>query len=51
MQRIVRDEGSAIIFMFKDNVDAANTNVKFKNVAGNYGCDGLRNTERWWLES
>jgi len=25
--------------------------VKFKNVAGNYGCDGLKNAERWWFES
>ena len=50
-QRIVRDEGGVIVFMFKDNVDAANTRVKFKNVAGNYGCDRLRNAERWWFES
>jgi len=50
-QRIVRDEGGVIVFLFKDNVDAANTKVKYKNVAGNYGCDGLKNAERWWFES
>jgi peptide/nickel transport system substrate-binding protein len=50
-QRIVRDEGGVIVTMFKDNVDAAKDKVKFENVAGNYGCDGLRNAERWWFES
>ncbi len=50
-QRIVRDEGGVIVFMFKDNVDAANRKVKHGPIAGNYGSDGLRNTERWWFES
>ena len=48
-QRIVRDEGGVMVFMFKDQVDAANTKIKFTNLAGNYGADGLRNSERWWF--
>jgi peptide/nickel transport system substrate-binding protein len=48
-QRIVRDEGGVIVFMFKDHVDAANMKVKYENLAGNYGADGLRNSERWWF--
>ena len=48
-QRIIRDEGGAIVHMFKDNVDAADKKIKFENLAGNYGSDGMRNCERWWF--
>jgi peptide/nickel transport system substrate-binding protein len=49
-QRIIRDEGGQILHMFRDNVDAADKKIKFKNLAGNYGSDGIRNSERWWFD-
>ena len=50
-QRILRDEGGAIVFMFRDHVEAANTKVGFSNIAGNWAADGNRNAERWWFKS
>jgi len=49
MQKICRDEGGVIAFMFKDHVQAASKKVKFKYIAGNFPNDGLRNAERWWF--
>ncbi len=51
MQRIVRDEGGAVIPIFVNHVDASTTKVKFKNRAKNFGLDGLRGAERWWFEA
>ena len=51
MQRICRDEGSTIIYMFGKSLMAANKKVKFENVATNLDADGLRAPERWWFES
>ena len=51
MQRIVRDEGGDIVFIFRDVVDAASSNVGFGNVAGNFACDGYKNPERWWFKA
>jgi len=48
-QRIIRDEGGQILHMFRDNVDAAHKSIKYKDLAGNYGSDGIRNAERWWF--
>lgn len=50
MQRLIHDEGGNIVYMLEDNVDAANKNIKFNKIAGNYPSDGLRNSERWWFE-
>jgi len=50
MQKIVSNKGGSIIFLFKDIVEASSDKVKYKNIAGNYDSDGLRNTERWWFE-
>lgn len=49
MQRILSDEGGDIVYMFRDVVDAATSKVGFGKVAGNFACDGYRNTERWWF--
>lgn len=51
MQKICRDEGGVIVFMFKDFVEAVRSNVKFDALAGNWASDGSRNAERWWFES
>jgi peptide/nickel transport system substrate-binding protein len=51
MQRILRDEGAAVIPMIANMVDAASSKLKFENPAGNWELDGMRLTERWWFES
>ena len=51
MQKIVRDEGSAIIYVFRDFVEAVNEKVKFEKFAGTNEGDGARAAERWWFES
>ena len=51
MQIIVKDEGSVVIPMIANMLDAASTRVKFENPAGNQELDGLRAIERWWFES
>ena len=51
MQRICRDEGSTIIYMFGKSLMAVNKKIKFENVAANLDADGLRAPERWWFES
>ncbi len=49
MQRILWAEGGTIIPMFADFVDAASSKVKYKDLAGNFGLDGRRCSERWWI--
>jgi len=51
MQRIVSDEGGAVIPVFADFVDAADTKVRFGDLSSNWQLDGLRAAERWWFES
>jgi len=51
MQRIVRDEGGSIVYMFRDWVEAASSKVKYGKISGNFIADGCRNSERWWFES
>ena len=48
-QKIVRDNGGVIAFMFKDYVQAATKKIRYTNIAGNLANDGLRNAERWWF--
>jgi len=51
MQRIVRDDGGALIPMFSNYVEAASKKLQIMNPAGNWELDGLRCTERWWFNS
>ncbi len=51
MQRIVRDDGGALIPMFSNYVEAATKKLQIRNPAGNWELDGLRCTERWWFNS
>jgi len=51
MQRIVRDEGGAVIPVFANFVFATRDNVGHPDgLAANIGLDGLRLIERWWFE-
>ncbi len=50
MQRIVRDEGGAVIPMFSAYVQAASSKVHIpEQVAANWELDGHRQAERWWF--
>ena len=51
MQKIVRDEGAAVIPAFMNDLHAATKKLKFENVAGNVEFDGMKIAERWWFES
>jgi peptide/nickel transport system substrate-binding protein len=51
MQRIVSDEGGAVIPIFSDYVDAANIKLRFGDLSSNWQLDGARAPERWWFES
>ena len=51
MQRLCRDDGGSIIYLFKDYVEASNKKVSHGNLSGNLEADGCRNAERWWFES
>lgn len=50
-QKIVRDEGGAVIPVFAHWIEAAAKKVKFENLAGNWELDGGRAAERWWFAS
>lgn len=50
MQRIVRDEGGAVIFVFPSDLHAASDKIKYENLAGNWQMDGGKCCERWWFE-
>ena len=50
MQRIVRDEGGAVIPMFTAYVQAVSAKVGLPEVIGNnWGLDGEKASERWWF--
>jgi peptide/nickel transport system substrate-binding protein len=49
MQRIVRDEGGALIPFFANQLSAHSDKVGHDQVAANWGMDGLRIMERWWF--
>lgn len=50
MQRIVRDDGGAVIPLFMAYVQATNDKVMWGDVVGNnWELDGHKNAERWWF--
>lgn len=51
LQRILHDDGSVVVPMIANIVDAASDKVGFNPVAGNVELDGLRACERWWFKS
>lgn len=48
MQRIVSDQGGAVIPMFVNEVFATSNNIQHDQMAGNQPLDGGRFFERWW---
>jgi len=51
LQKTLHDNGSVVIPMIANIVDAASDKVGFNPVAGNVELDGLRACERWWFKS
>jgi len=50
MQRIVHDEGGAIIPLLMSYTQAVSTKVGLPEmIAGNWGFDGEKSAERWWF--
>ncbi len=49
MQRILRDEGGAVVPMFANAIDARTDKVSHGKVSGITAFDGRRIIERWWL--
>lgn len=49
MQRILRDDGGAVIPMFASDLLAASDKLQHDKVALNYEIDGCRLAERWWF--
>ncbi|MCH9011960.1 MAG: ABC transporter substrate-binding protein [Proteobacteria bacterium] len=50
MQRIVHDEGGAVIPLFMSYVHAASTKVQLpEQMASNWELDGHKQAERWWF--
>ena len=50
-QKIVRDEGGAVVPFFQDWVNGASDNCGYENVAGDWNPDGARAAERWWFKA
>jgi peptide/nickel transport system substrate-binding protein len=50
MQRIVRDEGGALIFIFASDLHAASDKIRYGNLAAHHQMDGDKCCERWWFE-
>jgi peptide/nickel transport system substrate-binding protein len=49
MQRILRDEGGAVVPMFANAILARNDKVAHGKLGGNLPLDGRRLIERWWM--
>lgn len=51
LQQIVRDEGSSVIPLFANYVNAFSTSVGHDRMAANWDLDGFRGLERWWFQA
>jgi peptide/nickel transport system substrate-binding protein len=51
MQRIVSDEGGAVVPMFSADLSAASDKIQHGKLAANWELDGFRAPERWWFKS
>lgn len=50
MQRLLRDDGGAVIPVFANYVGAMSSKIGHDAIASNWDLDGLRAAERWWFE-
>lgn len=51
MQRIIRDDGGAIIPLFPSDIMAASDGLKYENLSSTFEMDNMRFHERWWFGS
>ena len=51
MQRILHEQGGAVIPAFADFVDVVSNNVGFGDLSSEWDLDGARCAERWWFKS
>jgi peptide/nickel transport system substrate-binding protein len=49
MQRIIHDDGGAVVPVFADFVDATTTKVQHGELSAEWDLDGGRAGERWWF--
>jgi len=49
MQRILRDEGGAVISMFTNFIFAASKKLRFGEIGTNFDYDSQKCAERWWF--
>ena len=49
IQRILHDEGGALIWAFGNFVDATSTKVQHGDLSGVAQLDAARAAERWWF--
>jgi peptide/nickel transport system substrate-binding protein len=49
LQRIIHDDGGAVIYVFADFVDAASDKVAHGELSSDWDLDGGRAGERWWF--
>lgn len=50
MQKIVRDEGGVVVYVFPSDLHAATDRIQYANLAGNWQMDGGKCCERWWYK-
>jgi peptide/nickel transport system substrate-binding protein len=50
LQRLLSDEGGAIIPVFANYTGAVSTRIGHDTLASNWDLDGLRAAERWWFQ-
>ncbi|PID72560.1 MAG: peptide ABC transporter substrate-binding protein [Desulfobulbus propionicus] len=51
MQKLVRDEGGAVIPMFSSDLAAATDKIGYNKLGVDWELDGFRAPERWWFKS
>ncbi len=51
MQKIVRDEGGAVIPLFNNYVMALSSRIGHDRLGNNWSLDGFRAIERWWFKA
>jgi peptide/nickel transport system substrate-binding protein len=49
MQRLVRDDGGAVVLSYNSYVTGIQNNVQHEKMAANWRLDGYKFAERWWF--
>jgi peptide/nickel transport system substrate-binding protein len=49
MQQLVHDDGSQIVIVFNNYVEAYSKKLAHGDIAANWECDGMKIAKRWWF--